>query len=45
MSSRKVLETWLENGVLYYENYFDKKNRRDQQGLHVNDVKRPGPRL
>jgi hypothetical protein len=39
---RKIIETWIENGVLYSEEYFDTKIRKKRQGLRVNNAKRPG---
>jgi hypothetical protein len=39
---RRVINTWLRNGVLRRENYHDPDTRRDRQGVRANNAKRPG---
>ena len=41
---RKVIATWLENGVLFKEKYHDPTDRKERAGLFVNAIKRPGQR-
>ena len=38
--AKKVIATWLENGVLEHHDYEDPVRRRSEQGLFV--LKRPG---
>jgi len=42
--ARAVIKTWVNNEVLYRENYFDPVERKDRGGLFVNDARRPGAR-
>lgn len=37
-----VLKTWISNGVLVQEEYYDAGQRKKLLGLTVNDAKRPG---
>jgi hypothetical protein len=37
----EIIETWLKNGVLYEQEYYDTKLRGIRMGLFVNDAKRP----
>jgi hypothetical protein len=39
---RKIIKTWLLNGVLYEEEYDDPIHRKPRMGLRVNSAKRPG---
>jgi hypothetical protein len=39
---REIIHAWLTSGLLYVEDYDDPKQRRPQQGLLVDDKKRPG---
>jgi len=39
---RKVIATWLANGVLQTRSYDDPATRKEERGLFVNDAKRPG---
>lgn len=38
---REVVRTWVKNGVLIPENYYDEVDRKDRKGLRVNHEKRP----
>jgi hypothetical protein len=40
--AKKVIATWLENGVIEMANYTDPVKRRASSGLVVNATKRPG---
>ena len=40
--ARKIIATWVKNGVLREENYRDPVDRKDRSGLYVNQAKRPG---
>jgi hypothetical protein len=40
--ARAMIKTWVKNGVLVAETYYDKTDRKDRQGLRVNPAKRPG---
>jgi hypothetical protein len=37
-----MIRTWLATGLLFKENYHDKRERKDRVGLNVNHTKRPG---
>jgi hypothetical protein len=39
---QNVIQTWINGGVLYYEEYFDTAIRKKRKGLRVNNAKRPG---
>lgn len=39
---RKVISTWLTNGVLDTRSYDDPATRKEERGLLVNDARRPG---
>jgi hypothetical protein len=39
---RKIVKTWLLNGVLYEQEYDDPVHRKPRMGLCVNSAKRPG---
>jgi hypothetical protein len=39
---RRVIATWLKNGVLETRPYDDPATRKEERGLFVNDAKRPG---
>jgi hypothetical protein len=39
---RKVISTWLTNGVLDTRLYDDPATRKEERGLFVNDARRPG---
>jgi hypothetical protein len=43
--SRKVIASWLTNGVLETRPYHDPATRREENGLFINDAKRPGSTL
>jgi hypothetical protein len=40
--ARQLIRTWLKNGVLRRESYYDEAERKDKIGLRVNNAKRPG---
>ena len=40
--AKKVITTWISNGVLQHRPYEDPTRRDEQQGLFVVDGKRPG---
>ena len=42
--ARRIIKTWLDNGVLRSETYHDSKLRKDRAGLFVNPANRPGAR-
>lgn len=37
----QMISTWLRNGVLREEDYYDKSQRKSTAGLRVNDARRP----
>jgi len=39
--ARKIIKTWIDNGVLFYEEYTAPRGRK-RQGLRVDPGKRPG---
>jgi hypothetical protein len=39
-----MLAAWLKSGVLFREEYRDKREGKDRIGLNVNQLKRPGNR-
>jgi hypothetical protein len=39
---QNIIDTWIESGVLYEEEYYDTKLRKKRMGLFVNNAKRPG---
>jgi hypothetical protein len=38
---REIIKTWVNNGVLCHEEYTNPTSRHPQQGLRVNDARRP----
>jgi hypothetical protein len=38
---RRIIHTWIENGVLLTQKYFDPVERKERSGLFVDDTKRP----
>jgi hypothetical protein len=40
--AREAINTWVKNDVLFREPYHDPIERKDRQGLYVNNGKRPG---
>jgi hypothetical protein len=42
---REVVRQWVKNGVLVRETYTSKKDRKERNGLTVNNAKRPGAKL
>jgi hypothetical protein len=41
--ARKLIKTWVKNGVLVSRDYEDETDRKTRKGLYVNNAKRPGP--
>ena len=41
---REVIKQWVDHGLLVSETYHSKRDRKDVEGLHVNNAKRPGTR-
>jgi len=41
--ARKIIRTWVNNGVLIEDAYEDKAEGKKWNGLRVNNAKRPGP--
>ncbi|WP_189379526.1 MULTISPECIES: AAA family ATPase [unclassified Mesorhizobium] len=39
---RDIIATWVKNRVLLKETYHSPVTRKDREGLHVDDMKRPG---
>ncbi|MCZ8546318.1 helicase RepA family protein [Mesorhizobium qingshengii] len=39
---RDMVATWVKSGLLFKETYRSPGTRKDQEGLHVDDMKRPG---
>jgi hypothetical protein len=39
---KQLINTWISNGVLYEQEYYDTKMRKKRHGLFVNNAKRPG---
>jgi hypothetical protein len=39
---REMIRQWIKNGVLTPEIYYSKAERKERNGLNVNDAKRPG---
>jgi hypothetical protein len=42
--ARKIIKTWLTNGLLYKDTWPDPKSRKPHERLRVNHTKRPGTR-
>ena len=38
---QQIVDTWLKSGLLYEEEYYDTKLRKNRKGLFVNNAKRP----
>jgi len=38
---REIVKTWLKNGVLFRDDYYDPVERKDRKGLRVDPSKRP----
>jgi hypothetical protein len=38
---RQIINTWLKSGLLYNKEYNDPVDRKDVEGLHVDNTKRP----
>ncbi|RWN52184.1 MAG: hypothetical protein EOS11_32255 [Mesorhizobium sp.] len=39
---REIIATWVKNGLILKETYYSLVTRKDREGLHVDDMKRPG---
>ena len=40
-AAKNVIATWVKSGLLFNKEYFNPVDRKEQQGLHVDDGKRP----
>jgi hypothetical protein len=40
--ARAIIKTWVKNGALFLEEYFDEESRKPAQGLRADPAKRPG---
>jgi hypothetical protein len=40
--AKEIVRQWLKNGVLEKREYHSESERKDRQGLFVNDARRPG---
>lgn len=40
--ARDIISTYLKNGVLAHRKYYDPKDRKERQGLYLNEARRPG---